>query len=560
MEYYIASFEQNTTTCTLTSNQTNVRDTADTFFVATSTTRRLTLTVVAVASSLHTTDLTLVSINHGLSSGNTNDDYRTGLSTTFKTNSLILAGTASTISNVRVDTSNDTIPTTWVQATSKPIRWSTTGSVPRVDILVCYLRTGLSDACFYAHNNIANTGSVANVRVGTNVPLNSQAYIKVRKAGTDSISAKSAQFQVVPVGYIINSELTVTENYDDVNDAHVVFVDDSTDTNDVDLLSFKIKAEGSDLTLGQIALDLTSIGAGVTEIANDFRLMMSGDEVGRITIDNSNSFAASTDTTRRVTITELAQDGVVVDEGDTVAFTLVADINDIEGAFTNGDSISVKLTASSGISAKDENNVAVTNLIGSADSSGTAFMYSGIIAETVSTDQYVDEGNENTNTDDLGVFKIIFDVTAIEDDAYIELGSATRGIVESNTGANFVIKNGSNTVTTGAVALSDLSRVSGGTLTGNFIKINADSTARLELSVIFNPASFDQYRLYLYSINSAAIAVDATAQQVLTPEVNYRTGFVSVAQGSSQDANQLASVIASLQGLIDKLKEAFQAR
>lgn len=69
-------------------------------------------------------------------------------------------------------------------------------NVDRVDVLVCY-ETGSRDRCFYAQRNIANEGSRPQVRVGTNVPVGSEAYIKVRKAGDNSVAVQSRTFDVV---------------------------------------------------------------------------------------------------------------------------------------------------------------------------------------------------------------------------------------------------------------------------------------------------------------------------------------------------------------------------
>lgn len=345
-------------------------------------------------------------------------------------------------------------------------------------------------------------------------------------------------------------ELTISEDSVIVNNTHTVSVDDTRDTNDVKILSFMLEADGSDISLDTLSFGVTSSsGTGVTEIANDFRLMMGSTEVGTVTIDkdcdgDSDGFASSTDEEICVVVSDLDNDDVVVGQDKKVSFTLVADINDVELGFASGDDLSVTLNGDATLSinghvaADDSNGDALTasELSGSADSTNIEFLSSGITVTTTGTPTATtDTKVSDVATDDQGKFVITFDVKAIEDDAFIELGSATRGTSETNTGANYVIQDEPNSyaaTTTGSIALANLERVSGGTVSGEFIKVSAGQTATFKLTVDFDPghltATSIGYRLRLYSVNSAATAIDATAQQVLTPEVDYRTGPVSV--------------------------------
>ncbi len=355
-------------------------------------------------------------------------------------------------------------------------------------------------------------------------------------------------------------DLRVSEDDSDVNEPHSVPVDDSSDTNDVNILSFTLDADGSDIFLDTLSFGITSTGAGVTEIANDFRLLMGGDEVGTARIDvgvtgdtntytggTGGSFASSTDLARVVTIIDLDDDDVVIREGSRVDFMLVADINDIDGAFSSGDKLSVALsgdttTDSNGhIVADDENGDALTNdeLSGTADSTDIEFLSTGISVKTVSVNAVVENQGTDSLTDDKGVFTIVFDVTAIEDTAFIETGTVEHDTTgaegENNSAANVVFQDSPNSyaaTSTGSIALADLTRESGGSVSGNFIQIGAGQTARFKLRVEFEPGhvtgSSVGYRMYLRSVNYAATAVDATAQQVLTPEIDYRTGAISI--------------------------------
>jgi hypothetical protein len=337
-------------------------------------------------------------------------------------------------------------------------------------------------------------------------------------------------------------QLRVTEDVNSINETHVVRIDDSSDTNNVAILSFALDAKGSNIALNTMKFTVTAGTAGVTEIANDFRLMKGSSEVGTVTIDKdcdggSDGFASTSDTSICVVVSNMDDDDVVISKDSRVPFTLVADINDTDGGFVSGDVLSVSLSASEITDAEDANGDVVVSgdRTGSANSTNIQMLAAGIAVKQVSQSATVDTKVSDVATDDNGVFTSTFEVTAIENDAYIELGSATRGTTESNTGANFTIQDQPNNyaaTTTGTISLADLTHVSGGSVSGEFIKIGAGNTATFKLTVTFDPAqttgSSVGYRMRLYSVNSATTAVDATAQQVLSPEVNYRTGAVSV--------------------------------
>ena len=78
--------------------------------------------------------------------------------------------------------------------------------------------------------------------------------------------------------------------------------------------------------------------------------------------------------------------------------------------------------------AEDENGdtLTVSELSGSADSTTINFLSTGISVTVVSTAAAIDAVQGDVATDDKGIYTVVFDVAAIEDDAYVELGSATR--------------------------------------------------------------------------------------------------------------------------------------
>jgi len=343
-------------------------------------------------------------------------------------------------------------------------------------------------------------------------------------------------------------KLTVSEDNSSVNDAHTETVNDTSDTNDIDLLSFTLKSKSTDTTVNTMAFDVGSSGAGVTEIFNDFRVMMGGNEVGNVSVfsgvagangDCSGTdvgFASTTDTSVCLQVTDLDEDNVTINEGSTEKFTLVADANDIGGAFTSGDTASSTLNADN-IDAEDTNGdqISSSDLVGSADSGPVTFISTGIALDPGSADTS-DVTTINTTTgQQQATYVVNFNVTAVEDDVWIALTAASStSATPSTAGAEYFVESPSAddvaVGTTGQVSSGVLERVSGGSQDGNYLKITSGQTASLRLTVTYTPAATGPYRAQLYAVNFANSKVAGTAQMLALPTFDYQSPSENVHQ------------------------------
>ncbi|MCE9628934.1 MAG: hypothetical protein K8Q91_02985 [Candidatus Vogelbacteria bacterium] len=439
------------------------------------------------------------------------------------------------ISNVLVGTST---PSTWVQATSKSVQWTTTGSVPNVDVSVCYLRTGLSDACFFAYQNIANTGSVSNVRVGTNVPLNSMAYVKVRKAGTDAVMAKSSTFKVVVV---LSSNLQVSDGPTTVGES-IVIVDDYNDTEGVALLGGTFKAVGnSDVRIGKIPLTITTVGgASVASVVKSVSLIVAGQELAseNVTIQGTSGVV-----TFYFSYPELA-----VKAGKSVDFIIRGDINDIEsGGFDEGDTLKVDITeanvSSIHVVNQDGYGMALNQKIGYVLGKVQEFRTKGIQTTLVSTDTQVYTGT--SNNDDMGQFNIKFKVRAIGDTVY--LSSLANSI-----GYLYVVDKAGVATTSKSIS-GNITNVTGGDLTpaGNYrIEEGETETLSLTVEVPLGPlGTSGQYRL---TLNGVKWDIDDDFTPDYTQTVNFQTRYTLLNKSATQ--SQLAAISLSLQSIMKQLQ------
>lgn len=175
-----------------------VGDTLSAYIIPSGASRKFTFSgTLNQAGNNHYQELTVIGIKYGINPTVLNSNIfkiASGqLSTRVYFSSSVLPPPpvviSPTISNISIAGN----PTAWVRATSRAVTWQTNGSIPLVDILVC-IEGG---SCFSAHKGIANTGSVAGVRVGNNIPAGSRAFIRIRQTGNNSIVANSYVFEVV---------------------------------------------------------------------------------------------------------------------------------------------------------------------------------------------------------------------------------------------------------------------------------------------------------------------------------------------------------------------------
>ena len=311
-------------------------------------------------------------------------------------------------------------------------------------------------------------------------------------------------------------ELDVTEA-DESPDAKTVKVDTESNTSGVTLLVIDLESDEQDIDIKDLPVGFVSTGAGVGEIIKSVQL-----KNGSKVLDTV-SFASSTVTTAEALFEDI---DITVEDGDTVTLTVVAEINDLEGGFTAGDSVYATTTGSrSTWDAEDTEGEDITPS-GSVIGDAQTFRSEGINVTVKSIADSIKDSD--TNSQDQGVFTIEYEVEAFEETAYIELGTSSRATAENNTGANYLIEDADNNVISSGITTVILSRVSGGSVTGNYVRINSGSKATFKLQVWFDPAAATIARLQLYSVNYATTAVDATAQEVVAPAEDFDTDGISI--------------------------------
>src|SRR5690606_35153116 len=118
---------------------------------------------------------------------------------------------------------------------------------------------------------------------------------------------------------------------------------------------------------------------------------------------------------------------------------------------------------------------------------------------------------------------------AFEETAYVELDAASStNASSSDVGVAYSIEDTSNTTIYTGTRNAVLERVSGGTLSGNFVRINDGQTAKFRLTVYFDAATTGIYRVQMNEVGYAATAVEATHSEALAPAADFQSESVQV--------------------------------
>jgi len=329
-------------------------------------------------------------------------------------------------------------------------------------------------------------------------------------------------------------ELRVSKGSSSINDSRIIMVSTTKDTDNEEILAFKIEARGdSDLYINDLSVNFDSVGAGVGEIINTAKLIVDGDTVG------SESFASSTTATGTAVFDNI---DLTIDAGDTVEVIVEVDFNKVSGGFVEGATLkaSVNPDAVTNYSVawdvEDEEGDVVSSddMTGAASSEYHSFYSTGIVIEAKSLPTpTIKDTNGDSAGGELGLYKMTFDVTAFENDIYVPTGATNatssvtkdKGVVytmEDSTGVAMML-NGAGLASTSAVYSSTATK------SGNYYVINQGETKTFTLDITFTPTATGYYTAQLYGVNyKAGSEAAADTMQLAIPVGDFETSSLYI--------------------------------
>lgn len=387
-------------------------------------------------------------------------------------------------------------------------------------------------------NNTIDTGDINGTWTAS---VNSVRFID----GTGAIltlspSSVSRSFSFLKLSNNSSVKLRLSEDNNNPKD-RTVTVSETQITNDVEMLRFNIRAEGSELRLRKMSFQATS-STDVNKVSSLFKLRYNGNVVDSVSL-------GATSTTAYLEFTQLngGVGEIVIPAGSQANFAILADVNSL-ATFASGNTLKVEL-----LTADYQNNAKFTvedatggslgttstNRPGSVTGYTATFRSEGITATINSTP------TPSTTINTSGVvtnaqYTVRLNVAASGNDFFIprnadrvSVGGASASAVApsptTSQGIAFSVLNGSNLYTTSGGAgtvSSSVNLISGGIVDpSGRIKISADTTAVVELTVTLSGSPTGQYKIGVLSVNAANTPGGSLSAYPTTPLVNFETPF-----------------------------------
>jgi peptidoglycan hydrolase-like protein with peptidoglycan-binding domain len=234
-------------------------------------------------------------------------------------------------------------------------------------------------------------------------------------------------------------EIKISLEDDSINDARIIEVDATADTNGEEILSFTIEAEGdSDIWIDEIPVEFTVTEGDLHDMVATVYLFADGDEIASETVTDG------LDADETITFEDL---DYTIDAGDEVEFVVVVDLKSIADGIAAGDTIQAQITGTERalIDAEDESgeSVATGDMTGTAIGEAHAMYAVGIMVDNVTVKTVNVTTSDTAGIDETATFEFEFDVSAFGGIAYIDDACIedNDGTYTNGTGVNYSVTN-----------------------------------------------------------------------------------------------------------------------
>ncbi len=304
-------------------------------------------------------------------------------------------------------------------------------------------------------------------------------------------------------------ELNVSSSNDDP-ESDTFEVLDNGKSDPASIFVFDLEAEESDIEIDTVQIAVETGTADVNDVVSEFTLEIDGEEF------DDWSFADLDDGATTTATIEFDIDGdYTLDADSEVSVVLIAEFKAANG--TNYATSGETILASIATGAIDGEGADDVTSDGSATGDEHTLAIAGLTAELSSK-----ESDTSGDNDTVGEYTFVVDVTAFEEDAFIELAASRGTTTNSDVGFSVAIFDGSNAlVTTGTTTFSVTADEDEDN--NNFVEVGNGDTVQFTVEVFFDAATSGTYRAQLYSVNHNDTAANEDTVFQLVPESTYRS-------------------------------------
>ncbi len=291
----------------------------------------------------------------------------------------------------------------------------------------------------------------------------------------------------------INDEGTPSETSTEV---------DEDGGSEVTLLIGELEADGSDILVTELSVEITPDGASSEEIASRYILIIDGDEVASVDADECDDVDNEcSDDDNDVATYVFGDFEVTVKDGKTLVFSVVAELNEIDGGdFIQGDSLTARVDADALEAEAGSDDLTTDELSGIAQGEEQSFYEEGHSAVLV------EDSSSASASGNVGTFVFVLDITAFgESDVDLDVGDFDIDVysdgIDTSTSVSGVLSNHQSNIT----------KV-GGTYTWN------DETGKITLTVYISTTGVTEVGVY-------TVTLEEVGGQVVDEELSTYISF-----------------------------------
>ena len=308
-----------------------------------------------------------------------------------------------------------------------------------------------------------------------------------------------------------DTEVKFDEDDDEINDAHVIDIHATNDTDGVPIFSFTIEVEGdADVNLDDLPVEFDSVGVDLEDALSGVALFMDGEEVG------NENVPGSAGTNETITFEDMDLD---LEAGETYSFVVEVDLQSIADGIAAGDTIAANIGATERAAAdlEDENgdDIASGDRTGTATGEAHALYDDGISVSFTSVTESVSFVADEAGEKDKATFVFKFDVTAFGADAFLDKDTVATATPSASTdGQAFATTSQSTTGTTTSSSIITSSSNDGSDTSFGFI-IDENDTRSFTLTIVSEAGIDGQIQQQVTGIKwGASGAGDTSADQL----------------------------------------------
>jgi hypothetical protein len=324
---------------------------------------------------------------------------------------------------------------------------------------------------------------------------------------TDDIGSGSETFSIEVEG--ADDEIIVKTSSNDPDSATLQVEDDSkSDWYTTFVFDLDTDDSENDIELDSIEVSVTVSSSTYNTLVDDVEIVIDGVTIDDVTVTGGGSATA---------VLSFDIDGdVTINAGDRVEAELMLRFKSL-AAGNEGVTVQGTVTSPNGLAIDAEGADDITDLSGAATGDAHTLRTTGIDTTMVEDSADVTTG-DNAN-DDYATYEVEIEVTAFEQDVFIDVDPAASVAFLLQDGAGSTSVNG-----TRSVVLTSSADESAG-----YFEINEGETETLTLTVTYTPGVANTAsRLVLQSVAFAETAILATQTQTTLPSTDYRTSVVTV--------------------------------